>query len=103
MSKLGLTADEVLTTTRAVRKRLDFSRPVEMRDMGNRSHPLTGSERRFNTPRFTFIVVTDADKRVALVELYRKFWSEHSAPPPRPGEAVNKGYARIASSKDYGS
>ena len=27
--KLGLTADEVLTTTRAVRKRLDFARPVE--------------------------------------------------------------------------
>ena len=27
--KLGLTADEVLTTTRAVRKRLDLSRPVE--------------------------------------------------------------------------
>ena len=30
MSKLDLTADQVLTTTRAVRKRLDFDRPVEM-------------------------------------------------------------------------
>ena len=30
MPKLDLTADEVLTTTRAVRKRLDFDRPVEM-------------------------------------------------------------------------
>lgn len=27
--KLGLTVDEVLGTTRAVRKRLDFDRPVE--------------------------------------------------------------------------
>jgi nitroreductase len=26
--RLGLSADEVLTTTRAVRKRLDLSRPV---------------------------------------------------------------------------
>ena len=28
---LGLSVDEVLATTRAVRKRLDFSRPVEPR------------------------------------------------------------------------
>jgi nitroreductase len=28
-TKLGLSADEVLTTTRAVRKRIDFDRPVE--------------------------------------------------------------------------
>ena len=27
--KLGLSADEVLTTTRSVRKRLDLTRPVE--------------------------------------------------------------------------
>jgi hypothetical protein len=30
MTTLNLTAYEVLTTTRAVRKRLDFDRPVEM-------------------------------------------------------------------------
>ena len=28
MSNLGLSADELLSTTRAVRKRLDFDRPV---------------------------------------------------------------------------
>ena len=28
--KLNLSADEVLSTTRAVRKRLDFDKPVEM-------------------------------------------------------------------------
>ena len=28
ISKLGLSADEVLTTTRSVRKRLDLTRPV---------------------------------------------------------------------------
>ena len=30
MVKVNLTAEQLLTTTRAVRKRLDFSRPVEM-------------------------------------------------------------------------
>ncbi len=29
MSTLGLSADELLSTTRSVRKRLDFDRPVE--------------------------------------------------------------------------
>ncbi len=29
MPRLNLTPDELLTTTRSVRKRLDFSRPVE--------------------------------------------------------------------------
>jgi hypothetical protein len=29
MTKLNLGADEVLSTTRSVRKRLDFDRPVE--------------------------------------------------------------------------
>ena len=29
MTELGLSADELLTTTRSVRKRLDFDRPVE--------------------------------------------------------------------------
>ena len=30
MPRLKLSADEVLTTTRAVRKRLDFDKPVDM-------------------------------------------------------------------------
>ena len=30
MSRLNLSADEVLSTTRAVRKRLDLERPVDM-------------------------------------------------------------------------
>ena len=30
MSNLNLTADQVLTTTRAVRKRMDFDKPVAM-------------------------------------------------------------------------
>ena len=29
MTTLGLSADELLTTTRSVRKRLDFDRPVD--------------------------------------------------------------------------
>lgn len=66
MVKLGLTADEVLTTTRAVRKRLDFSRPVEMSVIKECLEIAIQAPVGGNTPRFTFIVVTDPDKRVAL-------------------------------------
>ena len=101
MVKLGLTADEVLTTTRAVRKRLDLSRPVEMSVIKECLEIAIQAPVGGNTPRFTFIIVTDPDKRLALAELYRKFWNEHSAPAPRPGDTVNTGYERIVPSANY--
>ena len=101
MSKLGLSADEVLTTTRAVRKRLDFKRPVEMSVVKECLEIAIQAPVGGNTPRFTFIVVTDPSKRLALAELYRKFWDEHSPPDPRPGDAVNAGYERIRPAADH--
>ena len=64
--------DELLATTRAVRKRLDFSRPVP-RAIINQCLELavqapTGS----NSQTWRWLVVEDADKRAALAELYRK-------------------------------
>jgi nitroreductase len=61
MSHLKLTVDEVLTTTRAVRKRLDFDRPVEYAvireclDLAVQSP--TGSVGQF----WQFVVVDDAE------------------------------------------
>jgi len=64
--------DALLSTTRAVRKRLDFERPVErsvIRDCIDLSQQApTGS----NKQGWRWIVVTDAEKRRALAELYRK-------------------------------
>lgn len=65
-------ADALLSTTRAVRKRLDFERPVEksvIKDCIDLSQQApTGS----NKQGWRWIVVTDAEKRQALAELYRK-------------------------------
>jgi nitroreductase len=101
MSKLGLSADEVLTTTRAVRKRLDFNRPVEMSVVKECLEIAIQAPVGGNTPRFTFIIVTDPDRRLALAELYRKFWDEHSPPEPRPGDTVNADYERVRPSADH--
>ena len=70
--KLELTPDELLTTTRAVRKRLDFDRPVE-RDVIEEGLELalqapSGS----NAQGWHFVFVEDAGKKKALAELYGK-------------------------------
>ena len=61
MEKLNLSADQVLTTTRAVRKRLDFDRPVPdavIRDCLELTlQAPTGSNRQ----GWRWVVVTDAD------------------------------------------
>jgi nitroreductase len=68
--KLGLTADEVLTTTRAVRKRLDLARPVE------REVILECLEIALQAPTGSFsqgwswMFVTDPDKKRAIAEYY---------------------------------
>ncbi|MEM9622785.1 MAG: nitroreductase family protein [Pseudomonadota bacterium] len=64
--------DELLATTRAVRKRLDLSRPVP-RELIDECLELaiqapTGS----NSQTWRWVVVDDADKRKALADLYRK-------------------------------
>ncbi|MDA4123676.1 MAG: nitroreductase family protein [Thaumarchaeota archaeon] len=69
---LDITPDELLTTTRAVRRRLDLTRPVE-RDLieqciGIAQQAPSGS----NKQAWHFVVVTDSAKRAALASLYRK-------------------------------
>ncbi len=64
--------DELLATTRAVRKRLDLDKPVP-REVINECLELavqapTGS----NSQTWRWLVVEDADKRRALADLYRK-------------------------------
>src|SRR5437763_6201159 len=72
MPILDLSIDELLTTTRAVRKRLDFTRPVEPEVIREClalavQAPTPGSMQNWH-----FIVVTDPAQRAALAALYRK-------------------------------
>lgn len=67
---LGLSVDEVLTTTRAVRKRLDFERPVEravvMECLDIALQAPTGSNRQ----GWQWVFVTEPDKKQALRDIY---------------------------------
>lgn len=76
-------ADRLLTTTRSVRKRLDYSRPVpaeliqECIDIAIQAP--TGS----NLQGWSFVVVTDPATKKALADLYRRGF-EIYAQMPRP-------------------
>ena len=63
MPHLNLTADEVLTTTRSVRKRLDFARPVETEVIRECLEIALQAPTGGNRQTWHWVVVTDAEKR----------------------------------------
>ena len=72
MTLLNLTPDELLTTTRSVRKRLDFSRPVEPELLRECLEIAVQAPTGGNRQTWHFVLVTDRQKIQALGEIYRK-------------------------------
>src|SRR2546423_11221978 len=70
--RLELTPDELLSTTRAVRKRLDLSRPVEREVLEECFRLAQQAPTAAYSQNWHFVVVTDAAKRAALGELWRQ-------------------------------
>ena len=71
---MQLTTDQLLTTTRSVRKRLDLTKPVEREVIEECLAIAQQAPAQSNAQNWHFIVVTDAEKRAAIAELYRKAW-----------------------------
>jgi nitroreductase len=69
---LSLSPRELLTTTRAVRKRLDLTKPVEREVIEECIAIAQQAPTASNMQNWHFVVVTDSDKKAALAELYRK-------------------------------
>lgn len=69
---LDLSIDELLTTTRAVRKRLDLTRPVEAEVIRECLQLAVQAPTPGGMQNWHFIVVTDPSQREALAALYRK-------------------------------
>lgn len=70
--KLNLTADEVLTSTRAVRKRLDFDTPVPIDVITDCLEQAVQAPTGSNRQGWEWLVVTDDAKKAAIADLYRK-------------------------------
>lgn len=106
--KLGLTVDEVLHTTRAVRKRLDFDRPVEREVIIECLEAAVQSPTGSNSQGWQWLVVTDADKRKALADIYREGWAIYTNMPGNAATAYTGSdtdriaqQERVTSSAEY--
>ena len=66
IAQLPLTSDELLTTTRTVRKGLDLNRPVEREAILECLAIAQQAPTACNMQNWHFIVVTDATKRAEL-------------------------------------
>lgn len=69
---LTLTSDELLTTTRAVRKRLDLQRPVERKVVEECLQVAFQAPSGSNRQQWKWIVVDDPTVRHAMAEIWRE-------------------------------
>ena len=69
------TVDELLTTTRAVRRRLDLDRAVEPEVIDECLNLAIQAPTGGNNQGWRWLVVTDEAKRKGLAELYRQAWN----------------------------
>lgn len=78
-----LTPDELLSTTRAVRRRLDLTRPVEREVLEECLRLAQQAPTASYREDWHFVVVTDAETRAALGELWRKAARRYVAARPQ--------------------
>ena len=95
---LPLTPDELLTTTRAVRKRLDLDRPVPLDVIREALEVALQAPSGSNSQRWHWIVLTDPDVKAMVAEFYGR---SHLAYRGSQGEPTDPTMARIAHSSDY--
>jgi hypothetical protein len=72
VTTLPLSPDELLTTTRSVRKRLELTRPVPMELIRECLEVALQAPSGSNRQTWHWLVVTDAGQRRALGDIYRR-------------------------------
>jgi nitroreductase len=107
MPRLNLSVDNVLTTTRAVRKRLDFDKPVPMSILRECLEIALQAPSGSNSQGWHFVLVTDPGKKKAIADLYLKAFNDYEAGPNQPTKqhlddpSVAPTQARVLSSARY--
>jgi nitroreductase len=71
--------DELLSTTRAVRKRLDLTRPVGREVILECIRLAMQAPTASNAQDWRWVVITDPDKRAAIADVYRRIGAEYLA------------------------
>lgn len=107
MTMLDLSPDELLSTTRAVRKRLDFSKPVPD-DLVRECVALAlQAPSGGNQIAMRFVVVRDRATVAAVADVYQQCWQIYASSPgfagkiERDTEELHAQQQRVASSATY--
>src|SRR5437764_6629020 len=77
---LGLTPEELLTTTRSVRHRLDLDRPVDPALLRRCVELAMQAPTGRHEQGWSFVVVTDPERRAALARLWRRGLGQGDSP-----------------------
>jgi nitroreductase len=107
MSLLPLDPDQLLSTTRAVRKRLDFDRPVPESLIRECVAMALQAPSGSNVVTMQFIVVTDPHKRKQIGQIYSEVYAGYRESPwyagrvQMPDEASASYQVRVAESADF--
>ena len=107
MTLLDLNPDQLLSTTRAVRKRLDFTRPVPEPLIRECVALALQAPSGSNVVTMRFVMVRDEKKRQAIGGIYREVYAGYQASPSYAGRRLSGDAERdrvqqkVASSADY--
>ncbi|MBI1818255.1 MAG: nitroreductase family protein [Deltaproteobacteria bacterium] len=98
--------DQLLTTTRSVRKRLDFQRPVDLATLQRCLEIAMQAPTGSNSQGWHFLVITDAAKRQGLADLYRRAFDGYrqmsaASPQLQEGDPRRAQTLRIVDSASY--
>jgi nitroreductase len=72
-----MTPDELLTTTRSVRRRLDLTRPVPLELLRECLEIALQAPSGSNLQGWHWVVVTEAERRREIAEYYRRAWDAY--------------------------
>ncbi|HVM65619.1 MAG TPA: nitroreductase family protein [Acidimicrobiales bacterium] len=86
MERLDLTAEQVLTTTRAVRRRLDLERPVEREVVEACLRIAFQAPNGSDQQTWGWVVVDDRGTKVAMAGIYRAALADYVARPRTPSD-----------------
>lgn len=78
---IDLSVDELLTTTRSVRRRLDLTRPVPIGLIRECLEIAVQAPTSGNLQNASFIVVTDTEQRRAIADVYQRTWNMIASSP----------------------
>jgi nitroreductase len=102
--KLNLSADEVLTSTRSVRKRLDFDRPVERAVVEEALEIALQAPTGSNRQGWHWVIVEDQAKKEAVAQVYRTNFEEYRSLPNaeyKPGDTRGERQDAVRDSASY--